>query len=93
MTERAWHEAFEAAGTTMDAEATRELGEWDELPWDHVQSGVTTEFLLDEWWQSRAEVATGDCRWDGCADGPTGPTHLPAPLGPLFVPSTNRAAA
>ena len=49
-------------------QATREFGEWDELPWDHVRSGVSKEFLLDEWWQSRAEVATGDCRWDGCAD-------------------------
>ena len=38
------------------------------LPWDHVESGVTKEFLLDEWWASRAERATGDCRWDGCTD-------------------------
>jgi radical SAM superfamily enzyme YgiQ (UPF0313 family) len=68
MQEDAWHAAFAESGTTMDAEATRELGEWDELPWDHVRSGVSKEFLLDEWWQSRAEVATGDCRWDGCAD-------------------------
>jgi radical SAM family uncharacterized protein len=66
--EQAWHDAFAAAGTTMDDEATHEYGEWDELPWDHVRSGVSKEFLLDEWWQSQAEVATGDCRWDGCAD-------------------------
>jgi hypothetical protein len=66
--EQAWHDAFAAAGTTMDGEATREYGEWDELPWDHVRSGVSKEFLLDEWWQSKAEIATGDCRWDGCAD-------------------------
>jgi radical SAM superfamily enzyme YgiQ (UPF0313 family) len=66
--EQAWHDAFTAAGTTMDAEATREFGEWDELPWDNVQSGVSTEFLLDEWQQSKADRATGDCRWDGCAD-------------------------
>jgi radical SAM superfamily enzyme YgiQ (UPF0313 family) len=66
--EQAWEQAFAAVGSTMDAEATREYGEWDELPWDHVSSGVSKEFLLDEWWQSRAEVATGDCRWDGCAD-------------------------
>jgi radical SAM superfamily enzyme YgiQ (UPF0313 family) len=66
--EEAWEQAFGAAGTTIDAAATREFGEWDELPWDHVSSGVSKEFLLDEWWQSRAEVATGDCRWDGCAD-------------------------
>jgi radical SAM superfamily enzyme YgiQ (UPF0313 family) len=66
--EQAWHDAFAASGTTMDAEATREFGEWDELPWDHVRSGVSKEYLMDEWWQSRAEVATGDCRWDGCVD-------------------------
>jgi radical SAM family uncharacterized protein len=66
--EDAWQEAFAAAGTSIDAEATREFGEWDELPWDHVQSGVAREFLLDEWWQSRAEMVTGDCRWDGCTD-------------------------
>ena len=66
--EQAWERAFAAAGTSIEAEATREYGEWDELPWDHVNSGVSKEFLLDEWWQSRAEVSTGDCRWDGCAD-------------------------
>lgn len=66
--EQAWHDAFAACGTTMDEQATHEYGEWDELPWDHVKSGVSKEFLLDEWWQSKAEIATGDCRWDGCAD-------------------------
>ena len=66
--EAAWEGAFAAAGTSIEAEATREYGEWDELPWDHVNSGVSREFLLDEWWQSRAEVSTGDCRWDGCTD-------------------------
>jgi predicted dehydrogenase len=32
-------------------------------------------------------------RWDGSADGPAGPTHLPAPLGPLFAPGEEQAAA
>ena len=66
--EQAWHDAFARMGTTMDEQANHEFGEWDELPWDHVRSGITKEFLLDEWWQSKAEVATGDCRWDGCVD-------------------------
>ncbi len=66
--ESAWEQAFTAAGSSIDEQATREFGEWDTLPWDHVQSGVSKEFLLDEWWQSRAAVATGDCRWDGCID-------------------------
>jgi predicted dehydrogenase len=32
-------------------------------------------------------------RWDDKADGPVGPTHLPAPLGPLFVREVERAVA
>jgi hypothetical protein len=77
--EAAWEAAFAACGTSIDAQATREFGEWDELPWDHVRSGVSKEFLLDEWGQSRAEVATGDCRWDGCTD-----------CGACFGPVRNR---
>ena len=77
--EQAWHDAFHALGTTMDEEATRELGAWDELPWGNVESGVTPEFLLDEWEQSKAERATGDCRWDGCSD-----------CGACFGPVRNR---
>ena len=47
--EDAWEAAFAAAGTSIDEQATREYGEWDELPWDHVRSGISREFLLDEW--------------------------------------------
>jgi predicted dehydrogenase len=32
-------------------------------------------------------------RWDGTADGPVGPWDLPAPLGPLFQPTTDQVAA
>jgi len=32
-------------------------------------------------------------RWDGRADGPSGPTQLPPPLGPLFAPAEGQAAA
>ncbi len=75
----AWESAFASAGSSIDEQATREFGEWDTLPWDHVQSGVSKEFLLDEWGQSRAAVATGDCRWDGCID-----------CGACFGPVRNR---
>ncbi len=74
--EQAWLTAFEAEGTTLDAEATRQFDDFEPLPWDHVRSGVSREFLLDELWQSRAEAITGDCRWDGC-------TECGACLGPV----------
>ena len=66
--EDAWFAAFEAEGTTLDAQAERTYDEFESLPWDHVRSGLSKEFLLDELWQSRAEAITGDCRWDGCTD-------------------------
>jgi len=66
--ERAWLDAFEAEGLTLDGEANREFLEFESLPWDHIRSGLSKEFLLDELWQSRAEAVTGDCRWDGCTD-------------------------
>ena len=66
--ERIWMRAFEEEGLELDNEATREFMEFEPLPWDHIKSGVSKEFLLDELWQSRAEAITGDCRWDGCTD-------------------------
>lgn len=66
--EDVWQAAFAAHGRSLQEEATRERDPLAPLPWDHVRSGVTKEFLLDEWWQARAERATGDCRWDGCSD-------------------------
>jgi radical SAM superfamily enzyme YgiQ (UPF0313 family) len=66
--ERIWKKAFAEEGLDLDAEANREFGEFEPLPWDHIKSGVSKEFLLDELWQSRAEAITGDCRWDGCTD-------------------------
>lgn len=32
-------------------------------------------------------------RWEGHADGPVGPSHIPEPLGMLFQPAQNEAAA
>ncbi len=66
--EDVWRDAFSAVGRDLVVEATRERDPLDPLPWDHVRSGVSKEFLLDEWWQSRAERPTEDCRWDGCSD-------------------------
>jgi radical SAM superfamily enzyme YgiQ (UPF0313 family) len=63
-----WLDAFKAEGLDLDQQATRELPEFEPLPWEHIRSGVSKEFLLDELWQSRAEAITGDCRWDGCTN-------------------------
>ena len=67
--EQAWQTAFAAGGTTMDDEGhprVRRVGR-DALG-SRAARASPRSILMDEWWQSRAEVATGDCRWDGCAD-------------------------
>jgi hypothetical protein len=66
--EDAYRPAFSAAGRDLEVEATQECDPLDPLACDHVRRGVTKEFLLDEWWQSRAERPTGDSRWDGGSD-------------------------
>ncbi len=66
--EEAWRSAFAAHGRDLVGEAMRRRDPVAPLPWDHVKSGVTREFLLDEWWQAEREAVTGDCRWDGCSD-------------------------
>ncbi|MEI7438788.1 MAG: hypothetical protein WCK20_03870 [Thermoleophilia bacterium] len=62
--ENAWRTAYTAAERDLEVEATRERDPLDPLACDHVRSGVTKEFLLDEWWQRRAERPTGDRRGD-----------------------------
>ncbi|HEX7353995.1 MAG TPA: TIGR03960 family B12-binding radical SAM protein [Mycobacteriales bacterium] len=69
---------------------TRERGENEVLPWDHLDAGLDKEWLWADWQDALAEEETGDCRWTPCYDcgvcpgldvetqiGPTGRTLLP----------------
>lgn len=59
-----WQQAFELAGIDPNFYLRRrEPGEI--LPWARLDSGVSTDFLLEELKKSREEILTGDCR-DGC---------------------------
>lgn len=77
-----WRRAFDGAG--VDAE--RYLGPFDldaPLPWGHVASGPTTEFLLAERERARRGETTPDCRTAACEDcgacGPEGRTDREMP--------------
>ncbi len=69
---------------------TRERGELEVLPWDHLDSGLDKEWLWGDWQDALAEIDLDDCRWIPCFDcgvcpemgteiqvGPTGKTLLP----------------
>jgi len=62
-----WKQAFERAGinTAFYLQRPRSLDET--LPWDHIKSGVSTEYLLREWKRAVEGKITPDCR-EKCLD-------------------------
>jgi radical SAM family uncharacterized protein/radical SAM-linked protein len=72
-----WTDAFKKCGLDPASYACRTFGLDDELPWDHVRSGVTKEFLKREYQRAAAAETTENCRVEcercgiGCKDGGT----------------------
>jgi len=46
--------------------ANRERSEYEVLPWDHIDMGITREFLLSEKHKAERGEPTPDCRTNGC---------------------------
>jgi len=95
-----WKKAFTDAGLDVEAEAGRSYCVDDVLPWDHISSGVTKEFLKKELAAS-TEVRTSPSCTEKCTacglkcrvaphDGETGPPE--APGGSLPQNGTQPAA-
>ncbi len=57
-----WQEAFEKTGISLDFYAYRERPIDEILPWDFIDIGVTKEFMIREWNQSKKETVTPNCR-------------------------------
>ena len=62
---RLWQDAFEEEGIDPDKYAEARNTE-DPLPWDHIDIGVTKDFLKKERERSFAVETTDDCRISGC---------------------------
>lgn len=60
-----WAKAFNEAGLDPGFYLHRERGLDEILPWDHIRSGVTKSFLLEERQKALEEIETADCR-DHC---------------------------
>lgn len=63
----AWKEAGEACRIPIMKRATCEYDEAWRLPWSHISSGVTEEFLKRERALAREGVTTPDCSFTTCA--------------------------
>lgn len=60
-----WLEAFKETGVDPDFYALRERLDDEVFPWEHLDCGVTKEYLLREYRKAQAGETTQDCR-KGC---------------------------
>lgn len=63
----AWEEAFKTTGIDPLFYSERKRDTSEILPWEHISSGVSKEFLKKEYEKSLIGETTGNCRTEGCA--------------------------
>ncbi|MGQ9811326.1 MAG: TIGR03960 family B12-binding radical SAM protein [bacterium] len=61
-----WRDAFIYSGIDLDS-MNRHKGFDDQLPWDHIDVGVTKEFLVEEARRAKEYRITQDCRTGECS--------------------------
>jgi hypothetical protein len=61
-----WREAFAETGIDPAFYALRERATDEPLPWAHIDTGITPEFLKEEYRRALAAELTPYCRQDGC---------------------------
>jgi radical SAM superfamily enzyme YgiQ (UPF0313 family) len=61
-----WRQACAEVGLDLEAETLREWTREQRLPWDHVDFGVTKDFLWSEWEAAAEALETPDCRRSAC---------------------------
>ena len=63
-----WKEAFAEEGIDTDFYTLRERAFDETLPWDHLDAGVTKDFLIDEYKNSLKGEECPDCKVDICTN-------------------------
>lgn len=61
-----WKKAFEDNSIDPAFYANREHALDEVLPWSHIDTGVTQNYLKREYQKAIAGQETGDCRYEGC---------------------------
>ena len=64
----AWEEACHDAGVDIDFYTTRIREREEPLPWDHIDTRVTKDFLISEMQKAINGEITADCRYGDCMD-------------------------
>lgn len=63
---RIWERALNENGLDAVWYANRERDLWETLPWDHIESGVTSAYLRREWQNTLNQIKTQDCHREPC---------------------------
>lgn len=70
----AWTEAIAAAGLSWKYHQADALSPTDEsesltqpLPWDHIDTGIDRQWLIDDWQRALAAATVPDCSFEGCS--------------------------
>ncbi|MCL1975083.1 MAG: TIGR03960 family B12-binding radical SAM protein [Firmicutes bacterium] len=62
-----WQAAFAACNLSLEEFACRNYEKNDVLPWQHIESGVSREWLWREYELAAQQGTTEDCRFDSCS--------------------------
>jgi radical SAM family uncharacterized protein len=62
-----WLQALGEFGLTVEWYCHRTRAKDETLPWDHINAGVSREFLWHEWERSVEAGTTDDCRYGKCS--------------------------
>ncbi len=61
-----WQKAFDQTGIDPDFYTSRHREKKEPLPWDHIDTGVSKQFLEKEWENAAKKALTPDCREQDC---------------------------
>ncbi len=61
-----WQEAFEECGYDATLKVNSALKPEDTLPWEHIETGISRSFLVEEFNKAVRGELTGDCRSSEC---------------------------
>jgi radical SAM family uncharacterized protein/radical SAM-linked protein len=92
-----WEQAFSELNIDPDVYAVRDRSLDEALPWEHLDMGVSREYLKKEWSKAMQEAITPDCRQNGVCNvcGAEDPKKCPYPAAavmPEFNAFTKDAA-
>ncbi|MDX1978150.1 MAG: TIGR03960 family B12-binding radical SAM protein [Pseudanabaenaceae cyanobacterium bins.68] len=88
----AWTAAIADAGITWE---NHRFSLDQPLPWDHIDTGISKKWLLDDWYRAIASQTVDDCSFHGCSRcGICGPNFGHNQIEPpLPIPTYELAAA